>query len=84
MKYELKSFQWQCDCCGAVKVTQANALYNARPEGWITARSFCGDFECRGDHEADYCDKCIAKAKKNHNLTEDTHWGQILRSLEKK
>lgn len=84
MRTELKTFKWVCDCCKAEQITMANAEYNSRPGGWITVSYSCGDWECRGGHESDFCESCVRKAQQSHKEDEDNHYGLILRNLKKK
>jgi hypothetical protein len=81
---ELKTFEWTCDCCKRTVTTHAMAQYDSKPPGWINTYSSCGDWQCRGDHQNDYCDVCVNTAQKGHKRTEDNHWGIILRHLKHK
>ena len=81
MTRELKTFEWTCDCCKRTQTVMSTAKYTSRPEGWITTSTCCGDFECRGGHENDYCPSCVTVAKEKHKKAEDNHYGKILRNI---
>lgn len=83
MKTELKTFRWICDHCKRIVVTTGIYQGDSRPPGWITTYSSCGDHFCAGDHESDYCDKCVEKAKKTKKADPDTYIHYIKRALEK-
>ncbi len=83
MKCELKKYLWKCDCCKVPVHSEGGNENDSRPKGWITAYYSCGDFECRGDHESDYCAMCVNQAKKSHKKSEDNHFGTILRFLDR-
>lgn len=84
MRRQLKTFEWICDCCKCKQIVMGMSEYDSRPDGWITTNSFCGDHECRGGHENDFCISCQRIAQEKHKRDEDNYYGTILRHLEKK